>query len=143
MEHGRLIHLDNNFLTSLPERMSVAHRQVRKWMVDGHRMATSAVAWSEFLRGQSNNQRDATEITYVKEHVLAGGVTPFDERQAEMAAYLFNLAGRPRGSNMRLRLDCMIAACAIESSALLATADINDFRPFQCCGLEFAEIAEI
>jgi predicted nucleic acid-binding protein len=140
MEHGLLIHLDNNFLTSLPDRWSLAHRQTTKWLLDGHRIGTSAIAWTEFLRGQSNNQRDKEEIRHVKEEMLKGGIAPFGTSEAATAAYLFNVAGRPKALSLKLRMDCMIAACAIEARALLATADSKDFIGFQRYGLDLAEI---
>jgi predicted nucleic acid-binding protein len=56
---------------------------------------------------------------------------PFVAGDALVAARLFNLGGRGRGSLM----DCMIAAVAIRVGAELATPNTTDFRRFVAAGL--------
>ena len=58
----------------------------------------------------------------------------FTPAHAEIAARLFNQAGRRRGSQM----DCMIAATAIAENAPIATSDREDFRRFEGAGLTLA-----
>jgi len=137
MKHARLIHLDNNYLTSLHDPVSTAKYQVVDWLWTGEKIGTSAVAWMEFLSGPKDGPRDATQITYTR-RMLSGGITPFGEIEAEYAAYLFDRLGRPRSIKARLRMDCLIAACAISSNALLATGNVRDFQNFVHYGLELA-----
>ena len=56
---------------------------------------------------------------------------PFLPKDSIMAARLFNLNGRRRGS----LTDCMIAATAIRCDAALATSDLADFRELAPLGL--------
>jgi predicted nucleic acid-binding protein len=55
----------------------------------------------------------------------------FEEAQAATAARLFNAAGRARP----LRVDAMVAACAIEAGCRSATSNRSDFNRFTSCGL--------
>jgi predicted nucleic acid-binding protein len=57
---------------------------------------------------------------------------PFIDEDADMAARLFNLSGRRRGT----LIDCMIAAVALRTGAFLATTNSEDFRRLQSAGLE-------
>lgn len=86
----------------------------------------STIAWAELLCGP-----------LVAGHAeLAGRVVasrvPFLEDDATLAARLFNLSGRRRGT----LTDCMIAATALAAGAALATTNAADFRRFAAAGLE-------
>jgi predicted nucleic acid-binding protein len=64
-------------------------------------------------------------------HVV-GEQVPFLGEDATVAAHLFNLSGRRRGS----LADCMIAAIALRLDATLATANPEDFRKLQPAGVK-------
>ena len=59
---------------------------------------------------------------------------PVGPEEATEAARLFNETGRRRGSFQ----DCVIAATAMTSGAMLATEDKTDFERFVSLGLELA-----
>jgi predicted nucleic acid-binding protein len=67
-------------------------------------------------------------VRVIPEHV------PFGTQDSNLAADLFNQAGRRRGS----LIDCMIAATAIRVGAALATSNPADFRKLQAGGLTIA-----
>jgi predicted nucleic acid-binding protein len=122
-----MIHLDTNYLIGLITRDSPLADQVRRWIISGESLATSAIAWSEFRCGPVTERE-----TLTIRQIIQGGVIPFGEPDAELAAELFNLAGRKRG----LLVDSFIAALAIRSGAPLATGNQSDFRPFVPFGLK-------
>lgn len=124
-----MIHLDTNYLVGLLVRRSVQAQDVDGWLAAGRVLATSAIAWTEFLSGPVT----ALEVKEV-EVVLSGGIIPFTDWEAVVAADLFNKTGRRRGS----RLDCMIAATALRARAEVATANRDDFPVFQAHGLVLA-----
>jgi predicted nucleic acid-binding protein len=138
MQPGCLIHLDNDYLAKLPE-VGGEYRDVQKWILNQHPIATSAIAWNEFLRGATNSGRSKAEKAAVKD-LLSAGIVPFDEESADMAAYLFNQIQRPTGSQIKLRMDCLIAASAIASKAILATRNVSHFRLFVPYQLELIDI---
>ena len=122
-----MIHLDTNYLVRLLVPGSSQALAIDQWLLLGHSLATSAVAWSEFLNGPVT----PVEISRV-EAVLESRIIPFGRSEALMAANLFNQTGRRRGS----RFDCLIAATAISNQAELATANLSDFKPFAQMGLK-------
>jgi predicted nucleic acid-binding protein len=93
------------------------------------RLCASSVFWYEFLCGPVS-----AEETRLVRALLTGGVIDFNAEQAGEASRLFNSAGR----NRRLRIDAMIAACAVCSGAELATSNREDFLPFAPFGLLLA-----
>ena len=95
----------------------------------GESLATSAVAWTEFLNGPVQPQ----EIVLV-ESIIESRIVPFDKAASVLAAELFNQTGRRRGS----RFDCLIAASAILAPAEFATENRSDFTPFAAHGLKLA-----
>lgn len=121
-----MIHLDTNILIDIVTAHSPQVALIREWLSEGKTLTASAVAWSEFLNGpHSLSQKDAVR------RVLAGGIRPFDEDQAEAASRLFHLTGRRRGSHV----DCMIAAAALVKREVVATRNIADFQRFIPHGL--------
>jgi predicted nucleic acid-binding protein len=67
-------------------------------------LATPSVMWYEFLCGPVS----VREIELIRA-LLRGGVITYGDPEATEAARLFNATGRSR----RLRVDAMIAACAL------------------------------
>ena len=124
-----MIHLDTNYLIGLLVRGSPEAVKVDHWLASGESLATSSIAWSEFLNGPVT----AAESVQV-EAVLQSQIVPFDKVEAGLAADLFNKSGRRRGS----RFDCLIAATAIHHQAVLATANQSDFKGFTAHGLKLA-----
>ena len=121
-----MIHLDANVLIRLSVPGSAAAAKIRAWLLAGETLCASAPAWFEYISGPVTPQ----EITRA-EAILQGGIVDFSKAQAHHAARLFNQSGRKRA----LKLDCMIAAAALLSSARLATSNASDFLPFVSQGL--------
>lgn len=121
-----MICLDTNYLVCSLIPGSLEAKAVGAWLRKGERLFAPSVAWYEFLCGPVTSD----EVRLVR-HILAGGVIAFEEAQAATAARLFNAVGRAR----RLRVDAMIAACAIEAGCRLATSKQTDFARFVPCGL--------
>jgi predicted nucleic acid-binding protein len=138
MDSKPLIHLDNNYLTNLLNPVSTASQNVRNWMSE-YRIGTCAIAWMEFLRGPEDEPRTKMQLALMKEMLASGGISIFGEAEADFAAYLFCQIGRPTNADHRLRMDCLIAACAIVCSAQLATDNESDFQPFVRYGLNLCE----
>ena len=131
---GIVIHLDTNILIDIVTAHSPQVAMVRGWLSEGKTLTTSAVAWSEFLNGpHSHGQKDAVRA------VLAGGIRPFDEEQAELASRLFHVTGRRRGSHA----DCMIAAAALAKREVVATRNLKDFQRFVPHGLMLEAIPTV
>lgn len=123
-----MIHLDTSFLIHALAAGSEADRALRTWLQQGEPIAVSCVGWAELLCGPLGDRHRALAVRLVPERV------PFDEQDAAMAAELFNLGGRRRGS----LADCMIAGTAIRRGARLATANPRDFVRFAGAGLVLA-----
>lgn len=124
-----MIHLDTNYLirgarTGSPENITLG-----RWVHSGEPLATSALAWMEFITGPLDSEAEAHARI-----LLENRIVPFGANEAELAARLFNVAGRRRG----LRYDCMIAAAAIVAGAELATTNTGDFTLFVPYGLTLA-----
>jgi predicted nucleic acid-binding protein len=129
-----MIHLDTNILIDLVTAHSPQVPLIREWLSEGRILTTSSVAWSEFLNGpHSNSQKHAMRS------ILAGGIRPFDEEQAELASRLFHITGRRRGSHA----DCMIAAAALARREVVATRNLKDFQRFVPHGLMLEAIPTI
>ena len=124
-----MIHLDTNYLIGLLVKDSPEARIVDGWMAGGQTLATSAIAWTEFLNGPVT----PLEVSRA-EAVLQSRIIPFGQKEAALAADLFNKTGRRRGS----RFDCLIAATAIIAQAEAATINQSDFNVFVPHGLRLA-----
>jgi len=126
-----MIHLDTNYLIGLLVKGSRQAADVDGWLAAGELLAASAIAWTEFLNGPVT-PLDVTRA----EAVLGGRIIPFGQREAVLAADLFNQTGRRRGS----RFDCLIAATALLAPAQVATVNQADFEVFQPHGLNLAPL---
>jgi len=114
------VHLDANLVIRMGRSGTEESRRVRALLASGARLGVSTIAWSEFLCGPllPGEQADARQIL--------GAPIPFLETDAELAARLFNVGGRRRGSFA----DCQIAAVALRARAALATENAADFARF-------------
>jgi predicted nucleic acid-binding protein len=126
-----MIHLDTGFLISALRRGSAEDRRLREWLAHGQPIGISAVGWTEFLCGPVGEHEVelAARVVDEPEALVAG--------DAAVAAKLFNLAGRRRGSLN----DCMIAATALRVGASVATTNLADFRRFESAGLRVMSAA--
>ena len=123
-----MIHLDTSFLIRALVRNSHQDIKLRSWLRSSAELGISSVAWAwaEFLCGPVD-QREAD---------LAARILPdrppFSVKDAALAAKLFNISGRRRGTF----IDCMIAAVALGADASLATTNREDFRRLEPAGLQ-------
>ncbi len=81
-------------------------------------LAMSSIAWAEFLCGPL----DSRQLDIARR--ITPELIPFTDKDAALAAELFNESGRRRSS----LTDCMIAATALRCNARLATANQADFQ---------------
>lgn len=120
-----MVHLDTSFLIRALVRYSPQDAQLRRWLRGGTPLGISAVGWAEFLCGPIEERQVELAARIVRHPV------PFHAEEAVLAARLYNLAGRRRGSFT----DCMVAATAVRHEAVLATGNASDFRRLQSAGL--------
>lgn len=125
-----MICLDTNYLIKGLEKSSPEAERIVNWYQAGESLITAMPAWYEFICGPLSNAQEAAMRAFLH------GITPFDEEQARASAYLFNQSGRKR----HLRVDAMIAGCALVANARLATNNTEDFRVFVDAGLELVEV---
>ena len=126
-----MIHLDTNYLIGLLIKGSTESGDVDAWLAAGQTLSASAIAWTEFLNGPVA----PLEVSRA-EAVLQSRIIPFGQKEAALAADLFNKTGRRRGS----RFDCLIAATAITAQAEVATVNQSDFKVFVAHGLKLAAV---
>ena len=128
-----MIHLDTNFLIHALRAESPEAEALERLLIGGESLGLSSLAWAEFCCGSPSSA--VTEEDRHQVAVLVGKPLRFGEEDALLAAELFNIGGRRRGSLP----DAMIAAVAIRAGAPLATVNRNDFHPFQDSGLRLLE----
>lgn len=124
-----MIHLDANYLMLATVAGSPEARRVRSWLSSGEPLATSAIAWMEFVTGPVS-----PDVVVAMNGVIEGRIEAVGQVEAELAAQLFNELGRRRP----MRYDCLIAACALSHDAALATANTKAFATFAARGLRVA-----
>lgn len=107
------VHLDTSFLIRALVAGSAESTTMARWLESGRPVAVSAMAWAEFSCGPVGGDALATAAQ------VLGEPLPVSGRHADLAARLFNAAGRRRSS----LADCLVAAVAIEAESVLATAD--------------------
>ena len=112
-----MTHLDTSFLIRALVAGSTEDKQLRRWIASDEPLAMSAIAWAEFLCGPLAAADAAIAAAIV------GEATPLTSIHAARAALLFNASGRRRGTF----IDCLVAACALDADAALATANHSDF----------------
>ena len=112
-----MIHVDTSFLIRALVAGTPEDRRLRKWLDDRLTVAVSAIVWTEFLCGPLD-PFDAQAAA-----AILGEAVPVTAAHAVRAADFYNVSGRRRGS----LIDCVIAACAVEDGAALATANSGDF----------------
>jgi predicted nucleic acid-binding protein len=120
-----MILVDANFLIRALVPGSPQDARLREWLAAGEELGVSAVAWCEFRCGPV-----APEVVDRAARIIPRRLG-FEDEEASLAATLFNLVGRRRGSLP----DCMIAATAIRHAVPLATENTADFRRFESAGL--------
>lgn len=120
------VHLDTSFLIRALVAGSAEADALRRWITQGRRLAMSAVAWGEFLCGPLG-EADADLASSVVRTIV-----PLDAEDASLAARLFNVGGRRRGTFP----DCLVAAACLRAGGVLATANPADFARFAEAGLE-------
>ena len=124
-----MIQLDADYLILGILESTPQNADLRSWLSQGEMVSTSAIAWMEFVTGPAS----PTIVESVRQ-LLENRIVPIGPDEAELAARLFNSAGRRRA----LRYDCLVAATAMGSGARLATANRSDFSLFLPHGLELA-----
>jgi predicted nucleic acid-binding protein len=123
-----MIHLDTNFLIQALRSGTAEDAQLRVWLEQDQPVGLSAMTWVEFLCGPLNpGDQELAETLFPEIEAM----TPADSLKG---AELFNGTGR----RSRSLADCLIAATALRVSARMATADVDDFRPFVPHGLTLA-----
>jgi len=90
-----MIHVDTNILIEIVTLGSPMAKKLTEWLKIGEQLATSAIAWSEFLSGPVNE----TQIKHVRT-VLVDQIVHFGVAEAATAAHLFNQIGRRRSSRV-------------------------------------------
>lgn len=125
-----MILLDTNVLIRMLVKETDAALHVSRWLADSRPLATSAICWYEFVTGPV----DEPAIALVTA-MLSDGILPFTAAHSREAARLYNATGRRRS----MRIDAMVAAAALVSSAELATENTDDFAPFVPLGLRLVQ----
>jgi predicted nucleic acid-binding protein len=125
------LHLDTNIFIASAEPNHLLRAQLLRWRSEGRTLSTSAMAWAEFRCGPAS-----PSLIAAWEFWIAGRIVPIDESLAELGADLFNATGR----RTRSLADCLVAACAIQQNAALATLNIADFNPMVSFGLRLIDI---
>ena len=120
-----MIHLDTNFLIQASVSGTREAALLDRWISSGEDVGISSVAWCEFLCGPVD------AVIAAKASTAFGRPTAFQHDDSTIAARLYNVTGRRRGS----LIDCMVAAVALRVGAAIATNNRDDFRRFEPHGL--------
>lgn len=124
-----MLHFDTNALIALPYWARNGNAVIQR-VLDGEPVAVSAMVWYEFLIGPVEYAEVELARAFVQGRIIAA-----EEADAELAAALFNVAGRQRN----LKTDALIAAIAMRADAVLVTLNTPDFQPFAGHGLRLFE----
>jgi predicted nucleic acid-binding protein len=123
-----MIHLDTNALIALPLWAKEGQPAIQR-IAAGEAAGVSSIAWYEFLIGPIDEYEVSLAHAFVR-----GNIVAMDTVDAQLAASLYNQAGRRR----TLKTDALIAAMAIRAKASLLTLNTDDFLPFVPYGLQLA-----
>ena len=121
-----MICLDTNCLIRALIPGTPDAKRVEAWLASGEKIILPTVAWYEFLCGCTDEEEQLAQA------LLTGGLQPFGDREARIAARCFRSVKTPR----HLRVDAMIAGTAMAANARLATNNRADFKPFVAHGLQ-------
>jgi predicted nucleic acid-binding protein len=126
-------HIDTDFLvyalaTSGPERM-----RLRALAATDAVLEISTIAWYEFCRGP----RTPEQIAVARAVFGEGGIIPFTEDLAEVAADHFRRLGSPR----KRAADIAVAVSALYRDAVLLTRNVRDFSGVEGLRMEKPEEA--
>ena len=121
-----MICLDTNYLIRALIPGTPDAKRVEAWVASGESIILPTVAWYEFLCGCTDEEEQLAIV------LLTGGLHPFGDKEARIAARSFRSVKTPR----HLRVDTMIAGTAIAANARLATNNRADFKPFVAHGLQ-------
>lgn len=127
-----MIHLDANILIRLPFLAQRPHPALSR-IAGGEPAAVCTLAWLEYVIGAGSTVGE-NELQ-ISRAFVADNIVGFGQADAELAAALYNAAGRRR----TLKRDACIAACAINAQADFLTLNVDDFRPFVAQGLRLLE----
>jgi len=125
-----MMHFDTNALIALPVWARTGHPIVAR-VASGERAAASSLVWYEFSVGPLVANEAVMAMAFLQRRIL-----PLRLEDAELAAELFNQAGRRRV----FKTDAIIAAVAILADAEFVTLNRVDFEPFVPLGLKLADV---
>ena len=119
-------HLDTDFLIYATATRGRERRHFMQIVSGDAEVEISAIAWYEFCRGP----RTPELIAVARDIFGEGGIVPFSDVIAELAADQFRSLGSPR----RRAADIAIGVTAVSRDATLVTRNARDFAGIK--GLE-------
>ena len=114
-----LFHIDTDFLVHALSVNGPERRRLNELADSDSAIQISAVAWYEFARGP----RIPEQLAVARYFFSEGGIIPFSEELADIAADVF----RRRGSPRRHAADIAIGVTAASVGAVLLTRNTDDF----------------
>lgn len=123
-----MLHFDTNGLIALPAWSRERHPLVMR-VAEGEPAGACSVVWYEFAIGPLGDRELELARIFLRDNLVE-----IDAETAELAAEIFNQAGRKRV----FKTDALIAAAAIRADAEFVTLNREDFEPFVAMGLNLA-----
>lgn len=115
-----LVHLDTSFLVDALTGSKRSGPRLKSLTAEGIVVRIGAPVVYEWLRGP----RTSTQLSDYSQLFPPEKIVPVDNAVAGKAAALYKTVRAPRGREM----DILIAACALEQNAALATLNREDFE---------------